>query len=150
MVNRGIAPLNPLTEVGKFRALSGDTVYDALNPAEEGFGDYEKWSDLEIEAFLESSTSVYWALYLAFMQLATGAALESASIKDYDLAVDTTKRADALLKLALSWKERAEEGDDTDGANDLFDVFPTGGTGDFIAEGTIPIWGRQYTWNRWR
>lgn len=123
MVNRGVAPLDPATEVGKFRALAGDTEYKPLDPPEAGFGDYEKWSDAEIEVFLSTSDSMSWAIYAAYLQLATSAALASKEISDYDLKVSTTKRADQLLAIAREWKDRADDDDNAAGASDIFEVF---------------------------
>lgn len=150
MVNRGVVPLNPNTPVGQMRVRAGDTKYVDLEPPEEGFGDYTLLSDLEIEAFLALSASPTWAIYEAYLQLATTAALESRSIKDYDLAVDTTKRSADLRAIAEMWRKRAEDEDALLGEGDFFDVFPTGSTGEFIPEGTLPIYGRKYTWDRWR
>lgn len=123
MPNRGVAPLDPNTNVGQFRALAGDTTYVPLDPPEAGYGDYQKWSDDEILVFLGSNPSMYWAIYSAYIQLATGAALESQSIADYDLKIDNTKRADQLIAIARLWRERAEEDDDASGANDIFETF---------------------------
>lgn len=149
MPNKGIAPFDPETEVGQFRVRAGDTLYTPI-AGEPGYGTYEKWGDDEILAFLAVASSPTWAIYEAYIQLATAAAIESASIKDYDLQVDTTKRAEQLRLIAGLWKDRATEEDATSGNADFFDVFSTVGEGDFIPEGTIPIYGRQYTWAKWR
>lgn len=150
MVNRGVAPLDPDTTVGQFRVRAGDTVYVPLNPTEVGYGNYLKWSDDEILVFLGSNPSMPWAIYEAYLQLATSAALESSSISDYDLKIDNTKRADQLYRIATEWRNRAEEDDNALG-EEAFEIVPTGTrSGVFIPEGTMPVWGRSYTWSRWR
>lgn len=150
MTNRGIAPLDPTTDVGQFRVRSGDTKYVDLDPPEEGYGDYTLWSDIEIEAFLAAAASPAWAIYQAYLQLATTAALESKSVKDYDLAIDTTKRSADFRAIAELWRGIAGDEDAASGNSDFFDVFPTTGQGTFIPEATIPVYGRKYTWSRWR
>lgn len=125
MPNRGIAPPDLTTDVGQFRVLVGDTQYVELVPPEVGFGDYEKFSDDEIEGYLaQAEGSIPRAIGYAYLYLAGQAALTSHSVKDYDLAVDTTKRADGLIAIANMWfgKADAEEAD-------YFDVVPVGSRG---------------------
>ena len=40
MVNRGVAPADSSTDVGRFRYLYGDITYTDLDPVEAGYGDY--------------------------------------------------------------------------------------------------------------
>lgn len=147
MVNRGIAPFQPQTEVGEFRALAGDTQYVPLVPAESGYGNYTFWSDDEITAFLASSESVPWAIYSAYLQAASTAAAQSVTIKDFDLSVDLSKRADGLRAIAALWLSRAQD-DDLIAGEDAFEIVPTGGRHAFIPEGVPAVWGRAYTWQR--
>lgn len=148
MVNRGVAPLDPMTEVGQFRVRAGDINYSPLSPPEVGFGDYQKWSDLEIQAFLAATSSPSWAIYEAYLQIATSAALAAKAIKDYDLQVDTVKRADALAKIAALWRQRAEDEDAIAGLDDEFLIVPMGDNCEVIPELSIPIWGRKYVLGR--
>lgn len=150
MTNKGTAPLNPLTEVGRFRIRARDTKWQELDPPVPGYGDYAFWSDEEISLFLEVSESESWAIYEAYLQLATDAALSSKSTSDYDLKLDTTKRADQLLKIAEAWRTKALE-DDAISGEEAFEIVPTGTRGGgFIPELAPPIWGREYTIGRWR
>lgn len=147
MANKGVAPFNPATEVGTFRALAGDTVYTELDPPETGFGDYTFWSDDEITAFLSVSESTAWAIYYAYLQAASTAAAQSVTIKDFDLSVDLSKRADGLRAIAALWLSRAQD-DDAVSGEDAFEIVPTGRRGGFIPEGVPAVWGRAYTWQR--
>lgn len=124
-VNRGVAPPDLETEVGKFRALTGDMEYSELDPPEAGFGSYEKFGDDEIKGFLlVADNSLNGAAYYAFLQLATSAAMTSKSVKDLDLQIDTTKRAGDLRAIAQMWLGRWDEE-----SADIFEVFDVGGSG---------------------
>lgn len=149
MVNRGVAPVDFETAVGQFRALYGDLSYVPLNPPEVGYGDFKELSDDEITVFLSSAgENVNRAIGNYYAAMAGQAAKTSESVKDFDLAVDNTKRPAALLELARYWWGLADE-DDLN-SEDAFQIVPTGKEGDFISEGTIPIYGRRYTWDRVR
>jgi hypothetical protein len=140
MTNRGIAPLDPSSDVGKVRLLVGDTVYTALVPPEVGYGDYTNFSDDEIEAFLTAGgDSTMRAAGFAYMQLAATAAMESVSIADYDLKVDLTKRAGDLRAMAEFYFEQADQ---IDGASeDAFIIVPTGQRDDCWPElAERPVW----------
>jgi hypothetical protein len=124
MVNRGIAPFDPTSPVGQFRVLYPDVSYVALDPAEPGYGDYAELSDAEIEALiLGAKDSVYRAIGNYYAQLAGQAAKVSASIKDYDLTIDRTKRSTDLLNMAKYWWGLADDEDALSGVNEVFDVF---------------------------
>jgi hypothetical protein len=142
-LNKGIAPLDPNTPVGSFRVLFGDVSYVPLNPPEEGYGDYRELSDVEIEGFISAASgSIYRGIATYYVQLAGQAAKVAESVKDFDLALDDTKRPAALLELAKYYFGLADN-EDT-GAEDAFQIVPTGKRGDFIPEGTIPQYGRRY------
>ena len=148
--NRGIAPPDMGTNVGSFRAMAGDLEYVPLDPPEPGFGSYSKFSDAEIEAYLaQGGDSVPRAIGYSYLYLAGQAAIASQSVRDYDLQVDTTKRAADLRAIAQVWFDSADS-DDVAAAEEGFELVPTGATGGFIPEGAPPIWGRQYTIGRWR
>lgn len=119
MINKGIAPVDPTTHVGRFRVMIGDTAYTELDPVEPGYGNYALYSDAEIEAFLgQSDDSVEGAIYWAYMQMAGAAAREAKNIQDFDLRVNTEKRAEYLLSIAREWKERWDSQ-----TADIFEVF---------------------------
>lgn len=150
MVNRGIAPPDFDTPVGLFRAELPDVTYSELNPPEEGYGAYEEMSDLEIQGLLAAANGSYFrALGKYYLILAGQSAKTSASIKDYDLAIDETKRSADLRAIAAYYFGLAD--DDDNSGEDAFTIVPTGrSNGPFIPEGTIPQWGREYTWSIYR
>lgn len=147
MANKGIAPADITSPVGRFRVLYGDLGYVPLVPAETGYGDYAELSDAEIEGFIaQGAGSVPQAIGWLYLAMAGKAAQESRNIKDQDLAVNTEKRASELRIVAQMWFDRASAEED-----EYFDIVPVGGNSPgFVAEGTVPIWGRQYTIGRWR
>lgn len=119
-VNKGVAPPDMTSDLGKLRAILGDLEYVDLVPPEVGFGSYRLFGDAELEAFLETGGSIEAAAYMAYMQLAASAAMESKSVKDLDLQIDLTKRATDLRLIAADWKDRADALD-----ADIFELFDT-------------------------
>jgi len=123
MVNLGIAPPQPGTDVGKFRVLYGDTSYVALDPPVSGLGDYVELSDDEITLFLEQAVnSVPGAIGWYYLRLSGDAAKVSMSTADYDLKLDSTKRSGDLRAMADFWFDRAAEEDIALGGGDIFEV----------------------------
>lgn len=148
MSNPGAYPIDPTSDVGKFRAMYPDTNSVPFDPPVSGQADYENFSDLEIEAFiLAGGGSVFRALGLAALSQAGQASRESASIADHDLRIDVTKRATDLRAQAQFWFDAADAEDAS--AEDAFILTEMGRSGDFIPELTPPVWGRRYTWGRW-
>lgn len=149
--NPGAFPLDPETPVGHFRLLFGDTDSVPYVPVEPGFQNYGELSDAEIESFLiQGGNSTNRAIGFYYLSLAGAAAKTSRSVKDYDLQIDTTKRAADLREVAKWWFDLAD-GDDAISAEEAFEIVPTGTRGgSFIPELAPPIWGRQYTLGRWR
>lgn len=149
--NPGIWPVDLTSKVGQVRAMTGDLDAVAYVPDEPGFRSFLKFSDAEIEAYLaQGGDSINRAIGYAYLYLASQAAMVSKSWKDYDLASDTTKRPADLLAIAKFWMDQADNEDVITG-EEAFEIVPTGTTGGpFIPEGTIPVWGRSYTWSRWR
>lgn len=149
--NPGVAPVDLASNVGRFRALVGDLQYTEYDPEEPGYGDFLKFSDAEIEAYLaQGGDSIPRAIGYAYLYLAGQAAMQSSSVKDYDLQIDETKRAADLRAIAQFWFDQADSGDIAT-AEEAFEIVPTGTRGGaFIPEASIPVWGRRYTWNRWR
>lgn len=149
--NPGQYPLDPATDVGQVRLLFGDTISTAYSPEVEDHQNYEYFSDAEIESFLAlADGSQTRAIGFAWVQLSGAAALESKSVKDYDLSVDLTKRAADLRATAQFWFDRADAEDDADGNGDIFDMHNLVGPCDIIPEGLIPEYGRHYTTGRIR
>lgn len=147
MVNQGVAPPDPTSDVGKFRFLYGDTAYVALTPPETGYGDYAELSDAEIEAFLAAgSGSVTRAIGVYYMQLSGQAAKVAESVKDHDLSIDETKRAGDLRQTAMMWFSRAD--DDDLGLSDAFEVVGVGQSCEIVPELSLPEFGRVYIWGR--
>lgn len=149
--NPGAWPVDLASPVGQFRAMAGDLNSEPFDPVEPGFQSFEKFSDAEIEAYLEQGAgSLNRALGLSYLYLAGQAAMESLAIKDYDLQVDSTKRAADLRAIAQMWFGLADS-EDVASAEEGFVIVPTGtDAGGFIPELAPPIWGRQYTLGRWR
>lgn len=119
-VNKGVAPPDFETDVGRVRAVLGDVSYEELDPPEQGYGDYEMFSDGEIQAFLDTTDSFEEAIGHAYLSLATSAALTSSSVKDFDLQVSTERRAGELRALAQFWFGKADEL-----SADIFEAFDT-------------------------
>lgn len=149
--NPGAYPVDLTSNVGQFRALIGDLNAVAYSPNEPGYRNFEKFSDAEIEAYIaQGGGSIPRGIGYSYLYLAGQAAMQSASVKDYDLTIDETKRAADLRAIAQFWFDQAD-GDDVVTGEEAFEIVPTGtSSGAFIPEGTIPQWGRQYRWSRWR
>lgn len=144
MVNRGIAPPDFDTPVGKFRAAYPDLTYVALSPPETGYGDYAELSDIEIQGYLSlGGGSINRAIANYYIQLSGQAALRSKSVKDYDLQVDLTKRAADLRATAQLYLDMADD-EDVIAGEEGFEIVPTGKQGDFIPELSMGEWGRRY------
>lgn len=142
MPNIGIYPFDPSSDVGKFRVLFGDTVSVPLDPVVPGYQDYTNYSDAEIETYLATGgDSINRAVGFAYLQAAGAAALESKSVKDYDLAVDLTKRAEDLRKMAQFYFDIADEEDATAGLLEEFIVVSTGTDRDYWCRvEAFPYW----------
>ena len=144
--NPGAHPVDLASPVGQFRAMVGDLNSESYTPVEQGFQSFEKFSDAEIEAYLaQGDGSINRAIGYSYLYLAGQAAMEALAIKDYDLQVDSTKRAADLRAIAQMWFGLADT-DDISSAEEGFVLVPTGtNSGGFIPELAPPIWGRQYT-----
>lgn len=144
--NPGAHPVDLASPVGQFRAMVGDLNSESYTPVEPGFQSFEKFSDAEIEAYLaQGDGSINRAIGYSYLYLAGQAAMEALAIKDYDLQVDSTKRAADLRAIAQMWFGLADT-DDISSAEEGFILVPTGtNSGGFTPELAPPIWGRQYT-----
>jgi hypothetical protein len=105
MANSGVSPVNYGTDVGKVRALLGDT--EAENVV-NGVGEYMYFGDDEINAFL--------TMYGENVKLATARCMETISMSQAlllkswssdDLTVNGDKIAESLRKLAAQLREEA-------------------------------------------
>ena len=148
--NPGQWPVDLASDIGRFRALVGDLEAVAYDPDEPGYRSFTKFSDAEIEAYIaQGAGSINRGIGFSYLYLAGQAAMDSKVTADYDLKLDTTKRAADLRAIAQWWFDLADN-DDATSAEEAFEIVPVGQRGDFIPEGTIPIYGRRYTWDRWR
>lgn len=149
--NPGAYPVDLTSKVGQFRALTGDLNSTPYDPAYPGYQNFLKFSDAEIEGYLaQGGDSVARAIGYSYLYLAGQAALESKTIKDYDLQIDKTKRAADLTAIAKLWFGQAD-GEEVISGEEAFEIVPTGtSSGRFIPELSIPIYGRKYTMGRWR
>jgi hypothetical protein len=105
MANLGASPVDYATDIGKVRALLGDT--EAENVA-SGIGEYVYFGDDEIAAFL--------AMYGDNVKLAAARCLETISMSQAlllkswtsdDLTVNGDRIAESLRKLAAQLREEA-------------------------------------------
>lgn len=125
--NPGTYPLVSTTPVGAFRLMSGDTQSVPFDPPRTGLQNYTFLSDDEIEQFLAQGHAVnsraigYW-----YLSLAGAAAMQSKSVKDYDLQVDLTKRSEDLRRQAQFYFNLAEADDANAGFSEAFFIVPTG------------------------
>lgn len=127
MVNRGIAPPDPTTDVGKFRFAAGDSSFVALAPPEVGFGDYSVWSDDEIEVFLVvGGGNLARAIAIAYRQLAATWASTGAAIKTDDLSYSAKESVGNWIALADYWDKLADE-QGAAAVDDYFDLVTVGG-----------------------
>lgn len=143
MANSGVYPLDPLTLVGQFRLGYGDVYSVPFDPVQPGLQDYTHFSDAEIAQFIVlGGDSTNRSIGYAYLQAAGAAAMESKSVKDYDLAVDLTKRAEDLRKIALTYFGLADAEDIITGLAEEFIVVDTGtdrDIDDYRVEG-FPYW----------
>lgn len=122
--NPGQWPVDLSSDVGQFRALVGDLNAEPYDPDEPGHRNFEKFSDAEIEGYIAAGGgSIPRAIGFSYLYLAGQAAVDSRQVKDYDLQVDTTKRAADLRAIAQFWFDRADEDDNASGVNDIFETF---------------------------
>lgn len=121
--NRGVAPLEPTTDVGKLRQIIGDTSYIDLTPPESGFGNYENFGDEQLESFLAmgGGTNLAYGAGYAYLTLAAQFTSEAIKVVTDDLSIDLSARADGMRKLAAEWFSRGDAAD-TAGSNNYFNI----------------------------
>lgn len=136
--NPGVWPLDATTDIGRLRAIVNDTSSEPYDPPEPGFENYTLFSDAELQAFLDlGGDSLLMAAGYAYLALSAEASRFSKSVKDYDLAIDYTKRAADLRATAQFYFGQAG---DVDGTVDSFDVVPTGCRHHWDELAERPVW----------
>lgn len=127
---RGITPLDPATDVGRFRLLSGDTEFVEYVPPQPGYGLYANWGDVQIQAFIDAAGgSLPRAIALAYSQLASYYASSGGTIKTDDLSYSSKDSVGSWMSLAKYWNDLADN-EDNKAINDYFDLVPTGADSD--------------------
>lgn len=104
MSTTGVYPPDFSSTVGQFRLLIGDT--NATNIVAPN-GDYTFFGDAEIDGYLALEANIYRAAGFAVNALATQAADQAQTIKDYDLQIDMRQRAEQFRRQAEQLFERA-------------------------------------------
>lgn len=138
-INRGVAPPDPGTDVGRVRLLSGDVDYVELVPPEVGFGNYSIWSDAQIEAALEASGgSIPRTIAMLYSGLAASWASTGATIRTDDLTYSVKDSVGNWLTLAAYWKKVADDEEER-AINDYFDLVSVRG-GDRACKPELAQW----------
>lgn len=127
-INRGVAPPDTDTPVGSVRVGLGDTSWVELDPPEPGFGNYQLFSDSELELFLVlSDGNVPRAIAMAYIKLAASWNSSSATIRTDDLQYSVKDSVGSWLNLADYWNKIADD-EDSRAADDMFDMVDVGTT----------------------
>lgn len=146
MPNRGIAPPDLSTDVGKLRALIGDSSYVPLDPPEAGYGDYTNFSDDQLQAFLDAQGSVPGAAGLAYLTLASSYASQALEVVSDDLRVNLEARAREMRQIAALWLGLGEGASDRETVDfvDIVHPFPDSRWCKTWPEASMRPWGH---WN---
>ena len=122
MTNLGVAPPDPSTNVGRLRLIIGDINYVLI---EEGVGNYEGYSDDQLESFLSlGGDNLSYGAGYAYLALAAQFAADSIKVTTDDESVDLTARADSMRKLANEWFNRGDEMLSRVDADSFYIVYP--------------------------
>lgn len=140
MSTLGEYPVNPDTDLGRFRVLAGDsnpvTVHESKDSA-----DYRLWSDEEILVYLGlNPDNIYRAVSDAAWALAAASAAEAKVVKDYDLQVDLAKRARELRETAARLEARADAAENAGEHFVAFDMWDVTGANKPEAAPYACIW----------
>lgn len=108
MATTGIYPPDFTTDIGRMRLLIGDLA--ATNIVSPN-GDYLFYSDADIAGFLTLDGNIYRCAGFALNALATQAANEAESVKDYDIAIDRRQKAEQFREQAKAMFAQAERVD---------------------------------------
>lgn len=125
--NVGIAPPDKTTNVGKMRFALGDSEWVPTdNPAIPGMGQYQLFSDDELETFLElADDNVARAIAMAYRQIGASWASSGATVKTDDLTYSAKDSVGNWLNLATYWDKVADDQDER-AANNFFDLVDLG------------------------
>lgn len=126
--NRGVAPPDPTTDVGKMRLALGDSDYRPYEPPQPGYGMYQLFSDAELNAFLElADNNVARAIAMAYRQIGASWASSGATVKTDDLTYSAKDSVGNWINLASYWDKVADDQDER-AANNFFDLVDLGAT----------------------
>jgi hypothetical protein len=133
MATTGAYPPDFTTDVGRFRLLIGD-----LNATDVtgGEGQYTFFGDTEIAGYLTLNTSIYRAAGMALNALATQAADQAQSIRDYDLQVDLRQRAEQFREQAKQMFAQADLADAE--SDEAFQIVDTGSRPECLTKMVLP------------
>lgn len=126
--NVGIAPPDKATNVGKMRFALGDSEWGDLDPPQVGFGQYQLFSDAELETFLElADNNIARAIAMAYRQIGASWASSGATVKTDDLTYSAKDSVGNWINLASYWDKVADDQDER-AANNFFDLVDLGAT----------------------
>lgn len=126
--NRGVAPPDPSTNIGKMRFALGDSAFVPLDPPEPGYGNYQLFSDDELATFLIlADDNVARAIAMAYRQIGASWASTGATIKTDDLSYSAKDSVGNWLSLADYWDKVADDQDQR-AVDSLFDMVEVGTT----------------------
>lgn len=124
--NVGVAPPDKTTNVGKMRFALGDSEFEPLDPPEAGKGQYQLFSDDELETFLElADDNVARAIAMAYRQIGASWASTGATIKTDDLTYSAKDSVGNWLNLAAYWDKVADDQDQR-AIDNYFDLVEVG------------------------
>lgn len=126
--NRGVAPPDGATDIGKMRLALGDSDYTEYDPPQSGFGVYQLFSDAELQAFLDlAGGNVARAIAMAYRQIGASWASSGATVKTDDLTYSAKDSVGNWINLASYWDKVADDQDER-AANNFFDLVDLGAT----------------------
>jgi hypothetical protein len=130
MSNEGTYPPDSNTNIGQLRYIIGDINATDISGNQ---GSYSSHGDFELTAFLlQGGDSVTRAAGYAYLQAAGSASIQSKQVKDYDLSVDLTKRAEDLRRTAKFYFGLADNADLIAGTDEDFIIADTGNDRDLV------------------
>lgn len=125
--NVGVAPPDKDTDVGKMRFALGDSEWVPTDdPAIPGMGQYQLFSDAELETFLLlADGNIARAIAMAYRQIGASWASTGATIKTDDLTYSAKDSVGNWLNLAAYWDKVADD-QDARAADNYFDLVDLG------------------------
>ncbi len=126
--NRGVAPPDRSTNVGKMRFALGDSEYTEYDPPQPGFGIYQLFSDDELQTFLDlADDNVARAIAMAYRQIGASWASTGATIRTDDLTYSAKDSVGNWLTLADYW-DKVADGQDARAIDSYFGMVDVGTT----------------------